>query len=287
MQYSIILPTRNNIPGLRKALDAFERTSHDKACFEVLLAVDTDDVQGKLIEGLSASYTFPVHVYHTQPTDNFSDDYYNFLASKSKGANIWAFNDDAYILTDGWDRIISKTIKDSGKGSFYLVDIHDTTRDHNGEIWPCFPMISRAAVNVMGFFFYPQVRIWPADKVAYGLFNKIESVIDCAAVQVRHEHVQENDPSKSRLARIFIEDKKAGRLNVNITTEVMRLLLATNRELRGKNERASAWLWFKDAERCLHRWTQRVRERFAGGYKFRSQARYGLGSKKSPVTVSG
>jgi glycosyltransferase involved in cell wall biosynthesis len=246
IDFSIIFPTRNNVKGLKRFFNSLERTTKRKDRLEVLIAVDDDDEQLKEICEATSKYSFDIQIYLTQRTDNFSDDYYNFLSSKANGRNIWACNDDIWIRTDGWDNLIRQAIKRVG-WSIYMVDVNDSTRFHKetNQVWPCFPMVSKEAIDVMGFLFYPQIRVYPADKVIYQLFLNIVRVIECLDVEVVHDHIPETSPAKSRLMRLFLEDKASGALNVNITKELSSLLRAIN------NERITFGLWLQNTKRLI------------------------------------
>jgi len=220
MDFSIILATQNFM-GLKKTLNAFERNTAFPHRLEVLLAVDTDEM-AKKVESLQ--YSFSLKVYQVKPSDNMSDDYINFLAAKTRGKNIGVFNDDAWVMTEDWDIIVRKKIADSG-WSVYLIDFFDTTRNHDGYAWPCFPMISRKAYNAMGFFFYPQIRMWPADQYIHGLFKVAERVINCHEVRIKHDYLPVSDRSKSRWWPVFQEDKKNNK-DMTITREYIALLKA-------------------------------------------------------------
>ncbi len=48
--FSLIVPTRNNLSGLIKMIDSFMETAHNSECVEFLLAPDIDDPQLKEIK---------------------------------------------------------------------------------------------------------------------------------------------------------------------------------------------------------------------------------------------
>ena len=222
MDFSLILPTLGDKAKVKMFLDSVERTTRKKSRIEVLFAIDegkTDIIDFVEKQG----YTFPTIFFERPSTSNFSNDYYNWLANRSNGDNIWACNDDIRIRTGWWDDKIREKI-DRHQWSIYLVDTKESTRGKINHGFCCFPIISRRAVNELGFFFYPQIRVYPADKIIYELFQNIDRVIDAQDVIINSKYVSED--KNPRMWKIFQEDLKAGLIEINITPEVIKLLMS-------------------------------------------------------------
>ena len=212
IDFSVILPVRNNIAGLKVALGAFQLFTAQPDKFEIHLLVDADDPDANKYIKLISEYRLQIFINIVQPTDNFSDGYYNHALQFCRGTNIMAWNDDCYMQTNDWDNIVREKIEQKAKyKGIYFVDLWDSTRCHMGSKieFARFPMISRKAVDICGFFFFPTVRNWPADKVIWDLYAMIKRIIPCHEVKIQHDHNfdHEGDPSKSRFMRILKEDK--------------------------------------------------------------------------------
>jgi len=233
MNFSLIFPSNGNKEKIKKLFDSIERTTRYKDKIEVLVAID--DGKTEIIDFIkSKKYSFRVEFFERPQTDNFSDDYYNWLANKSCGDNIWALNDDVIITTQDWDKRILLKIKKFG-WSVYLVDTTESTREIVNKGFCCFPIISRRAVNELGFFFYPQVRIYPADKVIYMLFERAGCIINARDIKLQSTYIQEN--KNPRLWNIYQEDRTNGALNVNITVSLLSLLKVITEEAMKKKRR--------------------------------------------------
>lgn len=217
--FSIVIPVRNNIKGLRLTLKAFELFTHKPDLMEVILVCDSNDPQLWEYHALVWDFSFDIQVYAVARSDHFCRDYYNFGAFRSEGHSILVFNDDAYIQTDGWDDIIRKKVE--GK-SVYLVDMLDSTHDQ-GQSFARFPMISRVSVNALGFFFHPQVRMWPADRCIWELYKMADCIIPCHEVKIQHDHKPVTDLSKERLWKIYQEDMDNGVFPVKIGADTEKL----------------------------------------------------------------
>jgi glycosyltransferase involved in cell wall biosynthesis len=221
--FSIVMPTRGEKENVKKMLDAFEATTSRKDAIEILFAIDEgkteirDFVQGQ-------GYNYDIYFYERPKTRNFSEDYYNWLSNRSCGRNIWGFNDDAWLMTNGWDDIIRKKIKQSGM-TVYLVDTHDSTKKTPANYFCTFPIISRKAKGALGYFLHPRIRMYPADKVLFDIFSTVKKVIDANEVKIQHDHIGEMDPSKSMMIEIFNEDKMLWSKDpLDVRNEIIRLL---------------------------------------------------------------
>jgi len=232
MDFSLVLPTKGNLPGLLNLVTSFIDKAKDKDCIEFLIAVDMDDPELYKLEESVKGY--PVKVFRTYPTDNFNRDYFNWLTWKSCGKSIWCMNDDVVMTTQDWDEIIREKIH--GK-EFYFVDTWDTTHEQGGISFPRFPLISRASVDVIGFLMYPQVRTYPADRVIYDLYRRLDLIVPCHEVKLQHDWVESTDPSKSKMLRIFMEDVHNGVFPVNAIIEMYKMTIAMKMEWDGTQYR--------------------------------------------------
>jgi hypothetical protein len=229
IDFSLIMPVRNNIKGLCLTLGAFQLFTHKKDKFEIILLVDNDDPDRNYYMYLPEEYKLNITVKLVTPSDNFSNDYYNWALQHCRGTNIMVWNDDCYVQTDGWDDIVREKI--AGQPQFngvYLVDMWDSTRtcEANGLEFARFPVLSRTAVDAVGFFFVPTVRNWPADYVIWSIYNRVGCIIPCHGVKLQHDHNYDhvNDPSKSRFQRILNEDKANGVFPVKADEYIIKLI---------------------------------------------------------------
>jgi len=204
MNFSFVLPTLGNKYNLRSFLSSLERTTKDKNKIEVLLAVDEGRLDiTRFVESLKLSYR--VEIFQRPQTKDFSNDYYNWLANRSTGKNIIAFNDDAWIRTQDWDAKLLTAIKEYG-WSVYMLDIPDTARIKYQNNFPCFPCVSRRAMNTLGWLLCKDVPMYPADKITHSVYYHARRIIPIRNVLIEHEHVIESDPSKARMMEIFREN---------------------------------------------------------------------------------
>lgn len=207
MNFSFVLPSRGEKKALLKMLDSFERTTKYIRQIEFLIAVDPGMKQEVDVFIKEKQYRFRVVVYERRKTKDFTNDYYNWMADKTRGKNIIAFNDDAWMRTNNWDEKILKTIKQYGR-TVYMLDLLDTARLKYGNQFPCFPCISRRAFCTLGFLLHKDVPIYPADKVTHSVYFQCNRIIPIMNVLIEHEHLVETDNSKSNMWELYQEWQK-------------------------------------------------------------------------------
>lgn len=236
MDFSVLMPVRNNIEGLRTAIGSFQLFTAKPELFEMRLMVDDNDPDISKYIGLTKEYNLQIFIHLVKPSDNFNADYYNAHIKHCRGKNIMAFNDDCYIQTNKWDDIVRKKIAENKQfNGIYFVDVWDSTRfgmdkGENRIEFPRFPIISRKAVDVVGFFFFNQHRNWPADKVVWNLYTSVGCVIKCHEVKLQHDHNFDHtgDPTKSRFLRILNEDIANGVFPIDARPQCQALYDAIN-----------------------------------------------------------
>ena len=224
MEFSFVLPTLGDYSRMRKMLDSFERTTRYKDKIEFLIAVDTGNTDIiKAIEG--CKYSFSIKFFERDKTNDFTNDYYNWLADRSVGDNIITFNDDAWMRTNHWDVKLLRKIKEIGK-SVYLIDIPDTARIKYKNQFPCFPLVSRRAFCTLGFALCPKIRMFPADKVTFEIYRQSGLVREIRNILIEHEHSLDYTGDKKRMLDIFLEDQESQKA-VDIGEYIYKLMLVS------------------------------------------------------------
>ena len=230
IEFSVVIPVRGNVEGLRLTLGAFNLFTAQREKLEVILVCGDDDQDVMFYNNLRGKFGFRIRVLAVARTENFCEGYYNAGARLAVGDNILVFNDDCYMQTYGWDDIIRVKVEANKHfNGIYLVNMLDSSYHNEGTCpFPKFPMISRKAVELLGFFFFPQVRMWPADKVIWDLYSKVGCVITAHEIKLQHNHNYDHqgDPKKNRMFRILEEDKANGVFPVNGTEAAKKLIEA-------------------------------------------------------------
>lgn len=136
---SILVPTRKRFDSLIKSVDSLFNNCYDINNFEVLIAVDNDDVETteKIKTYFSNKKNVKIFCYERQFYHGINN-YYNDLAIKSTGTSLLLWNDDATIKTKNWDVEILEHHKEfcilSPK-----VDTMESYWENQGVLFPILP----------------------------------------------------------------------------------------------------------------------------------------------------
>jgi tetratricopeptide (TPR) repeat protein len=140
-EYSFLVPTRNNLPGLQKLFDSILATTANPQALEVVLAIDEDDVATQSVsDDRLCVRKLVVPKGLTMGALN------NQCFEASSGRHIMLMNDDVVLRTKGWDRHVSAVFA-SFQDEIALVHLNDLLFR---ERLCTFPMLSRRACQAIG-----------------------------------------------------------------------------------------------------------------------------------------
>jgi hypothetical protein len=143
LNVSVLIPSRGRLPGLIEAIRSLKEKAASPDSVEILVRLDDDDpafhipiiplpmvgtslIMGPRLRGYADIYVF-----------------LNELAEKASGDWLMPFNDDAEMLTEGWDEIISKHADPA-------IPSVATLQQDPPHDYPCFPVVSRAFYRAVG-----------------------------------------------------------------------------------------------------------------------------------------
>jgi hypothetical protein len=104
---SVLTPSRGRASSLRDSASGIIDHASDREAVEVLVALDPDDPEEDLAPYLTQGV--PQVRYWTAPERHGYMQlhrYYNALAAMAKGEWLMIWNDDARMLTRGWDEVV-------------------------------------------------------------------------------------------------------------------------------------------------------------------------------------
>lgn len=189
MNFSLFLNSRSRPDFLRNFLSSVSKTTSNKNSIEILIRYDDDD---ELTHSVSLeNFDLNVKFLRGPRPDNLIKSY-NELVKKSVGENLFVCNDDISILTHGWDDIALEKIKkykiDEGfNDGIYYCKTHCNSADRDITAGYCsFPIISKKATEILGFFMYESFKTLGGDTSIYRLYKEIERVLDLQEIKIDH-----------------------------------------------------------------------------------------------------
>ena len=225
--FSLICPTRDRMIERSRLLNSLEDTITDPSQVEIIFIVDKDDLRTQnLIENSIERHKKLNIKYYTRNRSYFLNrDYYNWASGLAEGEYHWAIGDDLVFKVKGWDKIISERIKEYIKfkpDNIVFASIKDNTPKPTNKLpkFPCFPLVSKTAIRVLGFLLHPNIPTWGADYALYCLYKKVDRVLlieDRIYIEHISYHTKQanEDAISKRVALIFNQLKNISLYNVD------------------------------------------------------------------------
>jgi len=112
---SIFIPTRHGVNTLTRTLNSIIYKSSNKDNYEILFAVDTDDVEtSEYIDNYFIDLDINYKKVLFEPLGYKKlHVYQNELYKESVGNMLWIFGDDVEITTQDWDKIVLDNINEN------------------------------------------------------------------------------------------------------------------------------------------------------------------------------
>jgi hypothetical protein len=182
-----MIPTRHRPVLLDQLLKSIYDSTINKEQVEIYVVYDSDDnstlqyLETKKNNLPPISTTFHVK----ERSRNINNDYYNWIATNfAQGKYLIAVNDDTLFELYGWDdraiNLLNEYEKKYPDGILFgMPEDHEKESKRNENNWmPCFPLISKKAVEVLGYFFDPEMVRDGADWAIAATYKNINRVVD-------------------------------------------------------------------------------------------------------------
>lgn len=173
---SILMPTRGRFDSFLKSINSLYDNSSDVNNFEVLIAMDNDDIENIEKVHRILKPNMKLFIYERQFYKGLQN-YYNDLSNKSVGDSLFLWNDDALMNSKNWDLEI---INNHKNGFCVLNPMVDTMMDvWDKEGWVLFPIIPRKWLEITGCWsLVPACDSWVGSIAArLGVVKNIPNVV--------------------------------------------------------------------------------------------------------------
>jgi hypothetical protein len=213
MNFTLILPSRGRTKQLERFLFLCETSTFDKSNTEIIITADDDDNETiNLLKswGEKTKFDFTLRI---GPRPESLTEVHNDMAKIAKGRYIFALNDDAELMTNHWDTIALKYIKDFQDKHqvkddiVYGYPIENSVDKIAGKRYAAFAIISAQAVQTLGYFMYNRFYGHGGDSALYKIYEAVNRVIDMPDILI--DHVYHNS-----LLRVYTPDKTGYEMRV-------------------------------------------------------------------------
>ncbi|MCK9273202.1 glycosyltransferase family 2 protein [Candidatus Gracilibacteria bacterium] len=155
---SVLIPTRGRVKRLEKCIKSFETNTEDLSKVELICKVDDDDEDTmKFIMNYKTNISLNFIISPRKDGYGSLHEFYNKMAEISTGKFLYIFNDDIYMNTFGWEKIIEEhsnqfcvlahnTYVENNAPKIQATKTNIFTPNYNGN--PIFP---RKLVEICGF----------------------------------------------------------------------------------------------------------------------------------------
>lgn len=177
---SILMPTRNRYELAKKSIDSMFDNCLSTENFEVLLAVDHDDVDSnaKLSEYIKDKPNVKMFFYERQYYRGLNV-YINDLALKAEGTSLMLWNDDSTIESKNWDHEILSNHNTFCVLSPKVSNMEDFWR-HVGVLYPILP---KEWIEVTGEW----ARVPACDSVIDIISKRLGVLVPLETVSIFHD----------------------------------------------------------------------------------------------------
>jgi glycosyltransferase involved in cell wall biosynthesis/Flp pilus assembly protein TadD len=200
--FSFLIPTRNNLPGLKKLFDSIVATTSNPRALEIVLAMDEDDQASQSISDSRLQLRKIV-----VPKGLTMGKLNNACYQASSGRYLMLMNDDVVLRTPGWDRQVFSVFA-GFRDEIALVHVNDLLFR---ERLCTFPILSRRACEAIGVCptAYKRYRI---DDHIYDTYNLLahlgyRRIVYLPEVIFEHEN-HESEAAPAGNHQFASEDKK-------------------------------------------------------------------------------
>tara|TARA_R110000824_G_scaffold280251_2_gene468391 strand:+ start:1178 stop:1909 length:732 start_codon:yes stop_codon:yes gene_type:complete len=176
-KFTIILNSRGRFLYLENLLNSIKNTTSNLSDIEVLISCDIDD-DSTTIFWQNNSSLWPFAALEFIPRERNLHIRLNNLARRANGKYIFVLNDDCEILNSNWDAKAYQALEYFPDNIIYG-RTHDGScdKDKEGE-YASFPILSKRAVETVGFFMHERFPGLGGDVAIYRVYNEIGRIID-------------------------------------------------------------------------------------------------------------
>lgn len=181
---SVLMPTRGRSQWLCESVDSLYSLAQDPSCIEFLFKVDSDD--SETLETISRmGKVLPCTTLISPRGSGYMElnKFINALSGLAKGDWLFIFNDDAKMITQGWDQHLLnvdpwKVPGWLGNDDICLLGPSVVERETSWE----FPILRRKTFEVLGHFSLNHC----SDTYIYWVASSVNAAVVMPQIQISH-----------------------------------------------------------------------------------------------------
>jgi hypothetical protein len=192
MNFTVFLNSRGRAKQLKNFVDKLVLYTAFPELTELIITGDDDDTETlNLFKKLETSCPLKFKaIIGPRPASLCAS--FNNMARQAQGKYLLVMNDDAEMTTDRWDEIALRYIADFQNSNNYLDNvIYGETADSSvdkpaGKRYASFPIISKEAVDALGFFMHDSFVGLGGDSAIYRVYERVGRVVPMPEIVIDH-----------------------------------------------------------------------------------------------------
>jgi hypothetical protein len=223
----------------------YQNTTRKKNLEIIVIANEADSITIEYATRTIAGYSQHMDCrLLTRPySEALNRDYYNWGADQSTGDLVWTFADDLVIVAPDWDTVVQREVDSfmaKHPDGIFCVSIRDNTPppSHRLPKFPCFPMLTRQAIQALGWMLHPKPNNWGVDYINYVIFSGLDRMLNIHDRNYinhisYHTNQVEPDATAIRIGQIFNRTKMIPAHNTDriLQEEVPDIILQTRQKI--------------------------------------------------------
>jgi hypothetical protein len=180
MNFSIILNSRCRTELLNGLFDNILQKTSNLDDIEVLVNFDNDDIDSLIYTSSLYEKNHPICKilkFEFKQRDGLLIKGYNQMVGRASGDFIFVLNDDARIDTQDWDIISYPLLKTFNDDIVYGYVSDDSCDKERIMDYASFPIISKKATDILGFFMDERFVGLGADPAIYRVYMAVNRVV--------------------------------------------------------------------------------------------------------------
>jgi len=213
--FSLCIPTRARVDFVERLLRSLIDTTDNIDRVEVLFMIDDDDIiSHAYLNRCIERFSINIRLFTRPQSEFLNEGYYNQLAPKATGRFCWILGDDLVFVKKGWDTLLINKINDfliaRPTEVLYISVKDDVERPPDAPPYANFPLISKEAIKVVGYFMPPTIPSWSGDYLIYLVYShimigRVLEINELILTHTKPNHVTmiEQDGSSNRQRKIY------------------------------------------------------------------------------------
>lgn len=238
VNFSIILPTRDRPELFKKFLNSVRDKAKWKEKIEILVIVQSDDPEMMdKIDWFREEYKdINIRIWVKEWVRSYASTYKNFLSKQAKGKFVISGDDEHIYHTQDWDDVALNKLETFLEGNPHRI-CFIMPEDNNGTNFTCVPILSKEAIEVLGYFYHPRFPGWGADAALYEIFKGVPGTICRIPIKIEHKSWHYGAREKDKINRLVevISNKAKVPIVAKDTGEMQQKIKDTIKNCRGGN----------------------------------------------------